>query len=100
MRHDVITQPVLGARIEQRQDIGVLQLGGDLDFTKESLRRERGRDFGLQQLDGHVPAMPQVLGEEDRRHGSAPELPLDGIAALEHRLESCDQRIVQEISRS
>ena len=36
--------------------------------------------FGSKHLHGHLAVVFQVLGEIDRRHPTATELPLDGIA--------------------
>ena len=39
--HDVVEEAVGGPRIEQRQEVGVLQLGHGLDFAHEALGAER-----------------------------------------------------------
>ena len=47
VRHDVVEQPIHGARVEQRQDVRMLQGGGDLDLAEEPLGarlRPPGRD--------------------------------------------------------
>ena len=51
VRHDVVEEAVGLARVEQRQDVGVLQAGGDLDLADEPLRAQRGRELGAEHLD-------------------------------------------------
>ena len=46
-RHHVVQQPVGGARVEQRQDMRMLQLGGDLDLTQKPLGPERRAQVGM-----------------------------------------------------
>jgi hypothetical protein len=43
----VVGQPVSGARVEQRQDVDMLELSGDLDFPQEALRTQRPGEFGV-----------------------------------------------------
>ena len=88
VRHDVEEELVSPAGVVQRQDVGVVQLGGDLDFSQEPVRPDGGRQLGSEHLDGHLPAVLEIVGEVDRGHPPAAELPLDGVAPGEGGVEA------------
>ena len=50
-RHDIVEDAVDGAGIEDREDVGVGQLGGDLDFAEEAIGAEGGAHLGAHHLD-------------------------------------------------
>ena len=58
----------------------MLQASGDPDFLEESLRAERGRELGAQDLERDGPIVPEVAGEIDGGHAAASELALDAVA--------------------
>jgi hypothetical protein len=80
-RHDIEEDTVSGARIVQRQDMGMLQVGGDLDLPEEPLRPQHGGEFGLEHLDRHLPVVPEVAGQVHGGHAALAELPLEAVAA-------------------
>ena len=80
-RHDVEQQAIRIARVEQREDVRVLQLRGGLDLGEESLAAERGAEVGVQHLDGDVAIVLEVVREVDRRHPAGAEFALDAVAA-------------------
>ncbi len=43
------------ARVEHGEDVRMLQPGGQLDLPLESLGAERGRQLGMQHLQGDGP---------------------------------------------
>ena len=53
-RHHIEQQAVGLARVEQRQDVRVLQVRGDLDLREEALGAEHGGELGVQHLDGDL----------------------------------------------
>ena len=57
----------------------MLQAGGDPDLLEKSLRSERGRELGAQDLEGDGAIMPKVVREVDHGHATASELALDAI---------------------
>ena len=61
----------------------MLQAGGETDLALKPLEPEPGRELLVQHLHGNGSVMAQVASEVDRRHASAPELPLDRVAPLE-----------------
>ena len=75
------------ARVVDREDVRVLQPGGELDLALEALGAERVSEIGVQHLERDRPVVPQVLGEEDGGHAAAPELALEGVRCGERRLQ-------------
>ena len=88
--HDEVDEAVGLARIVQRQDVGMMQPGGDVDLEQKPLRPHRRRQLGTQHLHRHVAMVLQVLGEVDRGHAAGAALALEAIAAPQrprHALE-------------
>ncbi len=65
----------------------MLQPGGELDLAEEALGAERGGQLGVEHLERDRAVVLQVLGEEDRGHAAAPELPLEGVVTVQPCLE-------------
>jgi hypothetical protein len=78
--HDVVEERVGLARIVQRQDVGMLQVGGDLDLGQEALGPDHGRQLGLEHLQRHLALVLHVLRQEDSGHPALAELALDDVA--------------------
>ena len=89
--HDVIEEAVDGTGVVQRQDMRVLQPGGDRNLAEEAIASERGRQLGVQDLDRDWAVVLQVLGEEDRGHPAPAKLPLDGVVL--------DERVTQSFEK-
>ena len=81
VRHDVIEQPIGFAGVVERQDVGVGELGRDLDLLEEPPGADRVGQLGLEDLDGHLPPVLHILGEEHCRHAAVAELALDPVSA-------------------
>jgi hypothetical protein len=62
VRHDVVEEACGFTRVEQRQDVGVLETSSGLDLLQEALGPERGGELGAEHLHSHLAAVPQVLG--------------------------------------
>ncbi len=67
-------------RIEQGQDVRVLQRGGGADLGEEPLGADHRGQLGAEHLDRHLAVVPQVLGQVHRGHPAMPQLPLDAVA--------------------
>jgi hypothetical protein len=91
-RHHIEQLPLEASRIEQRQDVRVLQRRRELDLLQESIGAEHGGEFGVQQLERDLTAMPNVLRQVDGRHAARAELALDAVAVGETRAEVREQR--------
>ena len=50
-RHDVEEAAVRLARVEQREDVRVLEVGGELDLGEEPLGADHGGELGPQDLE-------------------------------------------------
>jgi hypothetical protein len=61
--------------------VRVLKPGGEPDPAEEALGTECRRQLGMEDLERHRPLVPEVSGQEHRRHAATPELPLDDVAA-------------------
>ncbi len=85
--HHVPQHVIRASGVEQRQDVRVLQTGGELDLLEEPLGPEHGRELGVQHLERHAPAVPHVLGEVDCRHPPRAQLALDAVAVGDARRE-------------
>ena len=87
-RHDIIKEPAGLARVVQRQDVGVLQLGREPDLPQEPLDPDRARYFRVDHLDGGCAIVLQVVREVHGRHPATAELALDYIVAGEGSLQA------------
>jgi hypothetical protein len=58
----------------------MLERRGGLDLDDETLGAEHGGEFRLQDLDGNLAVVPEILGEEHRRHAALAELAFDAVA--------------------
>lgn len=58
----------------------MLQVGGGLDLSQESLRPHDGPQFGLQHLEGNVAVVLEIVREIDGGHATFAELTQDLVA--------------------
>ena len=65
---------------------------GGLDLLHEALGAEHGGELGLQDLEGDLAVVLEVLGEVDRRHAALAELALDAVAIGEGGREAIGGR--------
>ena len=78
--HDVVQQSVRGSRVEQRQNVRMLQFRRRLDLGQESLGTERRAKVGVQDLDGDVALVLEIMREIHCGHPAGPDFALDAIA--------------------
>ena len=83
--HDVVEEVPGPARIEQRKDVWVVQVGRDTDFAEETLGRQRDAEFRSEDLDGDFPVVLDIPGAKDERHPTATDLPTDLVAPGQRR---------------
>ncbi len=86
-RHHVVEEAVRLAGIEQAEDVRMVELGGELDLSLEPLGAHRGRQLGVQHLDGDVALVPEVVREEDGGHAAGAQLALDAVAIPQRVLQ-------------
>src|SRR5688572_19030262 len=89
-RHHVVEAAVRLTGVEQREDVGMMQVGEDLDLTEKALCTERRGDIGTENLDRHVAMVLEIACEIYRGHRAASELAIDGIAVAEGRSEALE----------
>jgi hypothetical protein len=99
VRHHVEEEAVGLARVIEREDVGMLQVGGGLDLVQKALGSHHGRESGFEDLERHLPAVPQVLGQIHRGHAALAELPLDPIVGVEGPVEPFSE-LVEALSPS
>jgi hypothetical protein len=87
VRHHVEEECVRLARVEEREDVRMLQAGGRPDLGQESFGPHDRGELGLQYLERHFPSVLQVVGQVDGRHTTLAQRPLDPVAALEGCVE-------------
>ena len=80
VRHDVEDEAVGLARVEQRQNVGVLEVGGGLDLGQEPLGAEDGGQLGTEHLERHLAVVAHVVGEIDGGHAALAHLALEAVA--------------------
>lgn len=78
--HHIVEEAVGLSRIEQRQNMGVLESRRGSDLGEKAFGAQHGAEVVVEHLDGHVARMAEVLGEIDRGHAALAELALDAVA--------------------
>ena len=85
IRHRVEQHPVGDIGVEQRQDVGVRQRGGDRDLAEEPVVTQRLSEIRPQHLEGHPALIAEVTGEIDKRHPATADLALNRVPARQYR---------------
>jgi len=86
--HDVEDRVVDRAGVKQRQDVGMLQLRGGLDFPQEPLDTDQLRELAVHHFDRDLAVVAGVVGEIDVCHPASANLSLDGAAVRQDCLEA------------
>ena len=79
-RHDEIEEAVGLPRVVERQDVRVVEGGGQPDFAQEAVPAQRLREIVAEHLDRHLAVVLEVAREVHRGHAALAELALDAIA--------------------
>ena len=79
---DQIQKTVCFVGVEQRQDVRMRQLGGNLDLAQESSAANHGGHFGAKHLDGDVSIVLDAAREVHGRTRTTAELALDLVGTL------------------
>ena len=87
-RHDVKEEAIGFPGIVEGEDIGMLELGGDLDLLEEPLRPDDHGKFLPQNLDGDFAAVLEVFGEIHGGHATRAELAFNTITVGERSREA------------
>ena len=89
--HGVVEQLVVLAGRQQRDDMRVLELGGELDLTAEAVAVDAGGEVGREHLHDHFPAQRHVGGHEDAAHPGPLKLGAEFIRWGQRFLEVLDE---------
>ena len=68
-------------RVQQGQDVGVLQLGEKTNFPDEAELSGLRPRVGFQDLECDAPIMPEIVGQVDRGKCSLTDLTLNLVTA-------------------
>ena len=77
--HDVIEEGVGLTRVEERENVRMLKIGGELDLGEEPLGADYGGQFRAQHLERNAAVVPQVLGQINGRHAARADLALETV---------------------
>ena len=92
IRHDIKEEPASLATVEQRQQIRMLQVRGDLDLAQEPLDAEHRAEFRLEHLEGDAPFMAQVARQVHGRHAAFADLAVNHVSIGERGSELVEGR--------
>jgi hypothetical protein len=66
-----------------REDMGMLQTGSQLDLTLEAIGAERQSELGMEHLERDRPIVAEVVGEKHGGHAAAAERALEPVAVAQ-----------------
>ena len=69
--------------VEERKQVGMLEIRRDPDLAQEALDAQHGAELRFEHLDRDGAVVLDVAGEEDGRHAAATNLPLDQVRGAE-----------------
>src|SRR5207249_11244283 len=72
-------------RVDQAEDVGVLEVGGGLDFLEEPLAADDSGQFGAEHFKRDLAIVLAVSDQVDRGHAARTELSLESVAIREGR---------------
>ena len=89
VRHHVVQHPARVAGIVDREDVGMLEAGGELDLAQEPLAAEGHRDLGAQRLQRDESLVSRVARQVDQRHPATAQLPIDHVVLGQRGVQLC-----------
>ena len=81
--HDIEEATTRLSRIQQRQDVRMLEPGRRPDLLKKAFPAQCGGDVIPDDLDRDPPLMPDVMRQIDARHPSGAERPLEPVSIVQ-----------------
>ncbi len=89
-RHDVVDELAVTrvARVEQGENVRVIESRGDADLAQEPFARDGLGQFRMQHLDRDLAMMLEIVREEHGGHAAGAELALDAVAVGERSGEA------------
>ena len=83
VRHHVIQNAVRLTRVDEHQDVRMLQLRGELNLPQKAAASKRCSDLVTHDLDRDFAVVLQVMRQVNHGHATLAEKVLDGIVAGE-----------------
>jgi len=74
VRHDVVHRTADLTRVVQRENVGVLQVGGGFDLLQEARATDDRGQLRPQHLERHLAIVLDVVGQVHRGHAALAEL--------------------------
>ena len=87
VRHDVVEEALRLSRVVHRQDVGVLEVGGNPDLLQKPLGPQRGGQLGSEHLERDLALVPEVVREVNRGHPALAQFTVEAVAVSEGRGE-------------
>ena len=81
--HHVIEKTTGFARIEQTEDVRVLELGGKSNLSQKPLATQHRGEVRTEHLDRDRTVMLEVPGQPDRGHAALSDLAIEQVAVME-----------------
>ena len=78
-RHHVIEVAVGFPGIIERKNVGMMQSGGETDFSQKASRSHSSGELLANDLERHLAVMPQIFREVHGGHPARAELALDAV---------------------
>jgi len=72
-----------GTRVEQGEDMGMLEPRQDSDLKQEAIGAHAGDDLGVQDLDRYRAIVLLIPRQIHHRHPAPAQLPVDGVAVAD-----------------
>jgi hypothetical protein len=91
VRHDVVQQAADFAGREDRDDVGMVEPGGQFHFPDEPIVQQARGDVRLQHLDGHWTARMLLGRQVHQRHAPGADLAFHLISGRETLAQQLDQ---------
>jgi hypothetical protein len=100
VRHYVVEKTGRLAAVEQRQQVRMLQVGGDLDLGEKPFAADYRAELGVEDLDRDPAMMFCVARQVDRCHSTSADLALDDVAIGEYLAEAVERGHGTSVSES
>src|SRR6266581_4090024 len=85
--HGEVRHAARGPGGEDRNDVRLLQPGGQPNLAREAIGRHAGRELRRENLDDDLAAERRFSGYEYARHAATAELALESVSSAERRLQ-------------
>ena len=81
------SSPAASTGVEDRENVRVVEPGGEVDLAEKPLGTQGGSQFGVEHLERDRSVVPEIAREVDRGHAAAAELALEHVAVGQGGLE-------------